>query len=204
MQNGENDFEESVTPEISAGRNRVKQKVLSSMNAYKNSSSGTGEKLQFLVTLKPTDLSPEIKEPIVLRNSWKKKTFNYLIIALLTTYLLYEMFLHFDFSQWWQFIVVAVLIGTVVIYLLRFFENRIVLEISSEGLKLDNYIFTRWEDIEYLYFKTKYDGEGDFDGIYLVKKLKMDFEHEVRINNLTWSIDQLGKTLYQCMCRYSS
>jgi hypothetical protein len=203
MQNGGGNFDQDITSELSARRNAVRQVILGSMQEHKKF-GGANDTLQFLVTIKPTALPPEIKAPIILKNSWKKRSFNYLIIASLTSFLLYKIFLHFDFSQWWHFILVVVLIGTVAMYLLRFFENRIVLEVSSEGLKLDNYIFTKWEDIEYLYYKTKHDGEGAVAGTYLVKKLKIDFEHEVRIDNLPWSAEQLGVTLYQCMRRYGS
>jgi len=201
MQNSETNRGD-LTPENSLARNAVRQKILENMRDHKKTSGNSGDKLQFLVTIKPTELPPEIKDPIILQNSWKKKTFNHLVIAMLTSYLLYEMFLHFDFSQWWQFIVVAFMFGVTILYLLRFFENRVILEISADGLTLDNYIFTRWGEIEYLYYKTKYDGEGDFDGVYLVKKLKVDIEHEVRIDNLPWSIEQLGEALYHCMRRY--
>src|SRR4051812_46210840 len=122
MESDGSNFGHGMISEISAGRNVVRQKILDSMSEHKKGFNSTSDKLGFLVTTRPSELPPEIKDPIILRNSWKKKTFNYLIIALLTTFLLYEMFLHFDFNQWWQFIVVAVLMGTVVMYLLRFFE----------------------------------------------------------------------------------
>ncbi|MEJ1237407.1 hypothetical protein WBG78_04700 [Chryseolinea sp. T2] len=186
-------------------RNSVKKAIIENIDQKRRDPKSNLDRLEFLINSVPDSDTFELEEPILLRNSWRKKAANYLWLALFGCFFIYSMFKYgFNFNSWWSWIIlVLVLIATITLFR-QFFENKLILEISSEGLTIDDYIFNKWPDIEFLYFKTEYNGEGEFVGTYLVEKLKNEYEHQVLISDLVWSKEELGEMLYRCMRRYQT
>ena len=184
-------------------KDAIRQAIIKNIEEKKRDPNSNLDSLEFLITSKVTESDFfELSEPIILKNSWRNKTANYLITALGISFLIYWIIKNSDFRKWWLwFVLILMIIGGISSFV-RFFENKIVIEISAAGLTFENYVFNKWDEIEFLYFKTKYDGNGNYDGTYLVEKLKNGYEHELMISDLPWSTDELGRTLYQCMKRY--
>jgi hypothetical protein len=184
------------------GKEEIKERILENINQKKRDYYNSLDRLDFLITsnVLESDLF-ELNGSIKLKNSWWKKTVNYLLWGLGCCFMVYMMIRHLNFDEWWQWMALLIMIIITIQFFVDFFENKVILEISPEGLTFDDYVFNKWEDIEYLYYKTE-DGEGYFKGAYLVKKLKIGYEHEIKISDLSWSTEQLGSALYQCMKKY--
>lgn len=163
------------------------------------------DKLEFLVDDRERRINQfELNESITLKNSWRKKGLNYLIFAIATSFFIYAMIKSFDFDKWWSWLILLLMIAGAISFFVSFFENKVVLQMNLNGLSLNSHGFNEWKDIEYLYYKTVYDGDGGFDGLYLVEKLKNGNQHEVRIDNLPWTKEKLGLTLYHYMKRHGT
>lgn len=185
-------------------KEEIKKMILDNMRQSVRNPNGTYDQLSFLTTTTVTGSAFfELKEPIVLRNSFKKKIENYLLLAVVQCGMIYGFFKYSPIKELWSWLVVGLLIAAAILYFIRFFENKLIIEISSKGLTIDENIFNKWSDIEYLYFKMKYVGDGEFDGAFLVERLKNGYEHEVLIKDLSWSTNELGTMLYKCIKRYS-
>jgi glucan phosphoethanolaminetransferase (alkaline phosphatase superfamily) len=186
-------------------RDVIRNQVLENIERRSQDRHSNVDELNFLITVKVTESAFfELREPVTLKNSLKKKIVNYLVWGVLEFILIYLFIKYSYFKHWWMWIVLILLLFSSVSYFVKFLANKSVLEFSSVGLTLDGSIFNKWEDIEFLYFKTKYDGNNSYEGTYLVEKLKNGKEHELQIDDLPWSTDQLGRILYQCMKRYGN
>lgn len=184
-------------------KDALKRKIIDNINQRRRDPHNNLDRLEFLITAKVTESTFfELKEPIKLKNSWKKKVGNYLVMALASSFLIYGTIKYSGLGQWWQWVILLIIIVGAFSFFVKFFEDKVILEISSSGLLLDNYVFNKWTDIEFLYYKTKYDGDGNNDGTYLIERLKNGYEHELMISDLPWSTEKLGRMLYQCMKRY--
>jgi|GEM_PF-6454200 len=185
------------------GKEEIKRRIIENINQEKRDYYNSLDRLEFLITsnIPESDLF-ELNGSIRLKNSWTKKTVNYLFMGLGCCFMIYMMVRRFDFNEWWLWWVFILMISATITSFSKLFENKVILEISPEGLTFGDYAFNKWENIEYLYYKTKYDGDGNFNGTYLVKELKNGYEHEIMISNLPWSTEELGRTLYQCMKKY--
>jgi hypothetical protein len=163
------------------------------------------DKLEFLVDEREKRISQfELSDSTVLKNSWRKKASNNLIGAIGGAVLTYAMLRYFNFDKWWTWAILIITILGTISFVVSLFETKIVLEIATNGLTLDNHVFNKWEDIEYLYYKTVYDGNGQLDGLYLVEKLKNGHEHNIRVDSLPWTKEKLGETLYHYMKKYGT
>jgi hypothetical protein len=183
----------------------IKGKILESVIQRDIQRFNKLDKLEFLVDDRDRRINQfELSESIKLKNSWRKKGVNYLIIAIITAFLTYTIIENFDFGKWWSWLILLFMIAGAISFFVSFFENRIILQIDLKGLTLNSDVFHEWKDIEYLYYKTVYDGDGGFDGLYLVEKLKNGHEHEVKVDNLPWTKEKLGLALYQYMKRHAT
>ncbi|MBX2970060.1 MAG: hypothetical protein KF803_11875 [Cyclobacteriaceae bacterium] len=177
----------------------LEQKIID--NSRQRRQNQNIDKLEFLVPVKVSDEFLESSSFSTSRNSWSKKSL-YLIIGIVHFVAIYQVAVKFELNQVWHGISLGVFGLSGAWFLWKFFENRPILKIKPEGLTIYPRIFNKWKDIEYLYFHTKYDDEGSVTGIYLVVNLKTSSYHEIMISDLGWSVEKLGRTLYQCMRRY--
>ena len=69
------------------GRDEIKKEIIDNINQKKRDPHGNIDKLEFLISTEAKESTFfELKESIELKNSWSKKTDNYLVMGILGSF----------------------------------------------------------------------------------------------------------------------
>jgi hypothetical protein len=182
----------NYTDKLSTIKNRINESLVQDDNSHYSS-----DKLRFLIDNGVKyNLEECISDKIVFRNSIYNK-FKYLIISSICFGFIYLFFkMEINISILWVILIIALFSGIAILNIINFFENNFVFSVDPEGIFIKEKGLVKWKEILFLHFKTKYDGNGDLNGDYLVISLLNDSEIEIEVGNLVESVEHLGEILY--------
>jgi hypothetical protein len=178
----------------------IKNKITSNIKNREIDPWNTEDELGFLVENKVLLQIPSTPSgTIVLKNSWTKKS-EHLIIGLGSLFVLYLALSYFELSEsYWPWMILFMIAIAPIAYFFfgDFFARKVVAEISTQSLILEGHVSLPWRGILYLHFKTVHKDRAH--GTYLIVTLKDGREYEIKVSDLSWSKERLGKLLYLYM-----
>ncbi|HEY9046662.1 MAG TPA: hypothetical protein VIN08_12235 [Ohtaekwangia sp.] len=184
-------------------REAIKQQIRENIQAKTVDPWNTSDELNFLVqNISFIPSQAFSNHPIILKNSWKKKN-EYILPGAVLLFIIYVMIDSPQFlKSYWMWIAISALTLGCIVYFRNSFENKIVLEISKQGLLPEGSAIIPWNEILYLYFKTT-KHERSADDMLLVILLRNGYEYEIKINDLEWPQKKLGYILFLYMSEFN-
>lgn len=177
----------------------IEQRIID--NARQRKLGQCDHKLEYLVPVKISEEFLDSDAFSSLKNSWAKKSLNFVFGMMFVAAIIKVMS---DPDETWT---AAMLLGSIcggLWFFWKFLDNRVIIKIEPKGLTIHPSIFNEWKDIEYLYFCTRYDSESTESRVYLVVNSRACIDCEVRVDELQWPLEKLGRTLYQCMRKFGN
>lgn len=86
--------------------------------------------------------------------------------------------------------------------LIQYFNNDEQLHINKDGIRIKKKELLEWPIIDYIYFRTDWDGEGNYPENQLIILLRSGRNKKINIDNLNKTKNQIGRLMYCAMKQF--